>query len=160
MIRIITILAVLTIYSCNTTKKDKTSEPEDTTLISSVETTISTDKNVYTIDEPIELSLEVKNTGDQPYTFLPWGTPIENKFTGSCLIVTHNNGTLEYSGIMVKRVPPTEKDHITLETGEKVVGKVNILKGYKLKEKGVYTIQFEETYNGLPESNTIKVELK
>ncbi|WP_148044230.1 hypothetical protein [Sinomicrobium pectinilyticum] len=160
MTRIITILAVLIIYSCNTLKKNNGSESKGTTHISSVQTTISTNKSVYKIGEPIELSLEVKNTGNKPYTFLPWGTPIENKFTGGCLEVTDNNGVLEYKGIMVKRVSPTEKDYITLETGETVVGKVNLLDGYKLKEKGVYTIQFDETYNGLPESNTIKVKIK
>ncbi|MGS2738256.1 hypothetical protein [Sinomicrobium sp. M5D2P17] len=160
MTRIITILAVLTIYSCNTNKKNKTLGAKDIMQISSVQTTISTNKDVYKTGEPIELSLEVKNTGNKPYTFLPWGTPLENKFTGGCLKVADNNGAIDYKGIMVKRVSPTEKDSITLETGKTAVGKVNLLDGYKLKEKGIYTIQFEETYNGLPASNTIKVEIE
>ena len=136
------------------------SESKDTAYISPIKTKISTNKNIYKIGESIELSMEVKNTGEKPYTFLPWGTPVENRFTRRCLKITHNNKTIDYSGITVKRVPPTEKDYITLKTAKTAIGKVNLLKGYKLTEKGVYSIQFEETYKGLPISNIIKVEIK
>ncbi|RXG31826.1 hypothetical protein [Leeuwenhoekiella marinoflava] len=155
---ILIIVVLFALCSCNSSKKSN-AEDKDTTD-NSVHTIISTNKSIYIKDEAIELSLEVKNTGNKPYTFLPWGTPIENKFTGACLKVTHNNKNIDYTGIMVKRVSPTEKDYITLESGEIAVGKVNLLDGYHLDENGVYTIQFEERYNGLPESNTIKIEIK
>ncbi|WP_416439989.1 hypothetical protein ACH3O9_10060 [Leeuwenhoekiella sp. A16] len=158
MNKILTLVVVLALCACNSSKKSNF-EDEDTTD-NSVRTTISTNKSLYRNDEAIELSLEVKNTGNKPYTFLPWGTPIENKFTGACLKVTHDNKNIDYTGIMVKRVSPTEKDYITLEAGEIAFGTVKLLDGYRFDENGVYTIQFEERYNGLPESNTIKIEIK
>ena len=158
MNKILTLVVVLALCACNSSKKSNF-EDEDTTD-NSVRTTISTNKSLYRNDEAIELSLEVKNTGNKPYIFLPWGTPIENKFTGACLKVTHDNKNIDYTGIMVKRVSPTEKDYITLEAGEIAFGTVKLLDGYRFDENGVYTIQFEERYNGLPESNTIKIEIK
>ena len=158
MKKILILVVLFALCSCNSSKNSN-DEGKGTTG-TSVRTTISTNKSIYKKDEAVELSLEVKNTGNKPYTFLPWGTPIENKFTGACLQVTHDNKDVDYIGIMVKRMPPTEKDYITLESGEITVGKVNLLDGYHLDENGVYTIQFEERYNGLPESNTIKIEIK
>ena len=61
---------------------------------------------------------------------------------------------------MVKRKPPTEKDYITLKTGAVTKGKVNLLDGYKLTEKGTYTIQFMEANKSLPKSNSIKIEVE
>lgn len=120
---------------------------------------ISTDKKVYKIGEPIMLSFEIKNTGKKPYTFLPWQTPLEKRFTGDCMQVTHSGTAIQYSGIMVKRMPPTEKDYLTLQTNESASEKINLLDGYKLKEKGIYKIQFKESYQGLPASNEIEVEV-
>lgn len=132
----------------------------DIKILNPIETKIVTDKTTYKVGEPIILSMEVKNTGKKSYTFLPWKTPIENTFTGECLNITHNNKIIEYSGIMVKRMPPTKKDFITLKTGETATGKVNVLDGYQLTEKGIYTIEFKEEHKGLPKSNSIKIELK
>ncbi|PIE78288.1 MAG: hypothetical protein CSA15_08575 [Candidatus Delongbacteria bacterium] len=136
------------------------SKEKDPTYINPIKTKITTNKNTYKVGESIELSMEIKNTGKKSYTFLPWGTPIENTFTDDCLKITYNNKTINYSGIIVKRVPPTEKDYVTLKTGETAKGKVNLFEGYKLTEKGLYTIQFKETYKGIPNSNNIKIEIK
>lgn len=124
------------------------------------QTKIITNKSIYKIDEPIELSMEIKNTADTPFTFLPWGTPLENSFTRGCLQVIHNNEKVPYTGIMVKRVAPADKDYITLKKDETYSGKVNVLEGYKLTKKGKYSIQFEETYNGMPASNIITITIE
>lgn len=137
------------------------SKVKDETYINPVKTKISTTKSSYNLGEDIELFMEIKNTGEKPYTFLPWGTPLENRFTGKCLEVVYNNSeAINYTGIMVKRVAPTDKDYVTLKTDEMAKGKVNLFEGYKLSKKGVYTIQFKETYTGLPSSNIITVEVK
>jgi hypothetical protein len=134
---------------------------DDLTYESPIKTKITTKKTSYKLGEPIELEMEIKNTGEKPYTFLPWGTPIENRFTGSCLKVIYNDKeTIDYSGIMVKRVPPTEKDYITLKSDETAQGKVNLFDGYQLDKKGFYTIQFDKDYKGMPASNILKIEIK
>lgn len=133
---------------------------KDITVLSKIETQISTNKNVYKTNEPIELTMKIKNIGKEKFTFLPWKTPIENRFTGECLNITHSNKIIEYSGILVKRLPPTKKDYITLKTGETTTGKINILEGYQLTEKGIYTIEFKEDHKGLPKSNSIQISIE
>lgn len=136
------------------------SKEKDETYINPVKTKITTNKSVYELGETINLSMTIQNTGEKPYTFLPWGTPLEKRFTRDCMEVKHSGVTIPYSGIMVKRVEPTEKDYATLQSDETLSGEVNIFAGYKLDKKGTYTIQFKETYQGLPASNVIELEIK
>lgn len=130
---------------------------KDPTYVNPVKTVVSTNKQIYKVGEPIELSFEVKNTGSKAYTFLPWGTPIEDRLTGDCLEVKLNGKTIDYSGIMVKRMAPTEKDYITLKAGENAKNSINLLEGYKLTSPGKYSIQFRETYDGIPASNVVEI---
>lgn len=133
------------------------SKEKDPTYVSSIN--ISTNKTTYKLGEAIELSMQIKNTSEKPYRFLPWGTPLENRFTRECLQILYNGQKVPYSGIIVKRVAPTEKDYITLKKGEIYNGKVNVLNGYKLTKKGTYTIQFEEKYDGMPASNVVMITI-
>lgn len=153
---LITIIVLLVIFSCNTTKNEMVEENKE--LMRFIETEISAN-DTYKVGEPLELSMKVTNRGESNYTFLPWGTPIENRLTGDCLLVKYKNQILDYKGIMVKRVPPTKKDYVTLENNESVAGKINILDGYSLDKKGDYTIHYKEG-KGLPESNIIKISIK
>lgn len=125
-----------------------------------VKTKLSAKQSIYQVGEPIVLTLQAENIGEEPYTFLPWGTPIENRFTGDCLSVTYQGKPVNYVGIMVKRMPPTEADYITLQKGETVSGSVNLLEGYKADQPGRYHIQFKERYNGIPASNSIEIEIE
>jgi len=128
---VITILLLFVICSCSTTKSENVVEYKE--IMRFIETEISTN-DTYQAGESIELSMKVTNIGKTKYTFLPWGTPIENRLTGDCLLVKYNNQILDYNGIMVKRIPPTKKDYITLKHNETVLGKINILEGYSLSE--------------------------
>lgn len=133
----------------------------DPTYVHPVRASLTTDKSTYNIGAPIHLTMTMTNTGDKAFTFLPWSTPMENSFTGDCLHVLDSAGNpVNYSGIMVKRMPPTDKDYVTLEKGESATGKVNILDGYKLDKQGTYTITFKEDRGGLPGSNTITLTIK
>jgi len=151
----------MTVLACNTNKNNNIKSNNNVEeVITSVEVKITTDKTTYKIDEAIELSMEVENKGEKQYTFLPWQTPVENRFTGSCLNIVFNNKTIDYSGIMVKRKAPTQNDYITLKTNESAKGTVNLLNGYKLNKKGVYSIQFNGKFDGLPKSEKIEIEIE
>ena len=145
------LIFLLTIYSCGTHNKTKTKKPL-------TETILSVNKDKFKTGESIELTFEVKNNNIESFTFLAWGTPLEGKFTRSCLNIIYNDETIKYSGIMKKRKVPTENDYTTLETNETAKEKVDILKGYKLIEKGVYHIQFKES-SKIPASNIITIEI-
>lgn len=123
----------------------------------SVNTIITTDKVTYTIGEPIALTMTIENTGKTAYTFLDWGTPLEERFTNNCMLITKGDKTIPYTGIMVKRMAPTEADYTTLMSGEKASGSIGLLNGYKITEPGTYNIQFKETYPNIPASNVIKI---
>ncbi|MCA0960020.1 hypothetical protein LCL86_13255 [Muricauda ruestringensis] len=121
---------------------------------------ISMMKDSYNLGESLELQMKVENLGKEKSTFLPWKTPIENSFTGEFMEITFDNKKIEYSGIVVKRMPPTEEDYITLKPNESVTGKINLLDGYKFTKKGVYSIQFDGNNDKLPSSNVILIEIK
>lgn len=136
------------------------SRKTDETYVNPIKTRIFTNKSTFALNEAINLSMTIQNTGEKPYTFLPWGTPLENVLTSDCLEVKHNGIPIPYIGIMVKRIPPTEKDYITIKTDETSTGIVNLLDGYTFDAKGVYTIQFKESYQGLPASNIQEIEVR
>ena len=125
---VIPLFAITVLFSCSTIKHRIAEKNRE--LIRFIETEITTDKNAYNTGEPIVLSMKATNTGRKKYTFLPWGTPIENTLTGDCLMVKQNHQLIEYIGIMVKRVPSTKKDYVTLKHHEFISGEINILEGY------------------------------
>lgn len=126
-----------------------------------IECTISTEKHSYNPGEPIELEMKVKNFGNEPFTFLPWKTPVENCFTGEFLTVVFEKDTLDYQGILVKRLPPITEDYITVMPNKSIQGKVNLLDGYQLTKKGFYTIQFNNnSTENLPKSNKLIIQIK
>ncbi len=150
---IIVAFLLLNTFSCSSLLKNPSPQIK---LI----TKLSSNKSTFKLDEPIEIIMKIQNIGKKKYTFLPWGTPIENILTRDCLKIMYGNNSIDYSGIMVKRKAPTKSDYITLSTGEIANGKINILEGYKLDKKGEYTIQFKETFDGIPFSNTITIVIK
>jgi len=132
----------------------------ETYLKEKIISSISVDKTSYKLGDPIELEMKVENLGKEKITFLPWKTPIENSFTGEFMNIIFDNKKIEYSGIMVKRMPPTQEDYITLKPKESILGKVNLLDGYKFTKKGIYSIQFNNVNDKLPNSNVVLIEIK
>ncbi len=61
---------------------------------------------------------------------------------------------------MVKRMPPTQEDSLTILAGESSSEEINLLEGYKLMQKGVYKVQFKDHHQDLPASNEIEVTIK
>lgn len=104
--------------------------------------------------------MKVENLGNKKFTFLPWKTPIENSFTGEFMEIFFDSEKIKYSGIMVKRTPPTKEDYITLKSNESVTGKIDLLDGYKFSKKGIYSIKFYGNNDRLPSSNVILIEIK
>ncbi len=146
------IIVVASAIACKTTVTNSS--------IDSINAKISVEKRSYNSGEDISLTLEIKNIGQESFTYLPWGTPIENGFTNDCLDVKHDGVPVDYIGIMVKRRPPEKEDYITLHPLEISTGVVNILDGYPLTDPGTYTVQFKERYGGIPASNTIEFSLQ
>lgn len=154
--KVTSIIGLIIISACHNNKNEILEE--SIAINHYIETEISAaDKHL--IGEPIEISMKATNKKNTSISFLPWGTPIENGLSTNCFRVQLNNEALPYVGIMVKRIAPTKKDYITLNYKESISGKINILEGYKMNKKGIYTIQYKGGV-GLAESNSIEIEIE
>lgn len=167
----ILVLCIVMMSSCNNSiKKGKSNQlavvkenvgqEKATKNDSQLEVIISSDKDTYVLGDAIMLSFEVKNEGTKMISFLPWQTPLEGRFTADRFAVLLNDSPIAYSGMMVKRKAATDEDYLKLEAGKSTKAEINLLDAYKLVEKGVYKIQFKGTYESLPESNCIQIEVK
>ncbi|MGD1823654.1 MAG: hypothetical protein ACPKM0_12945 [Pleomorphochaeta sp.] len=132
---------------------------KDEAYINPYITTISLDKNTYKIDDPIYLTFEAKNTSAYSLTFLPWGTPLEDLLTNDCLDVYYNDELIDYQGILVSRMAPSEKDYISLISNDSVKNTINILDSYDFSKKGTYSIRFGKENYLLALSNTVVFEI-
>lgn len=162
MIKVIStaLLILISMTACNSTKnKDAVMEVKNQTM-KPISTTIASSKTNYTVGESVQVSFKAQNNTQKEFTFLPWGSPLENRLTGDCFEVTYMNNKLPYRGIMVKRMAPTAEDNITIEAGKTTEGKVTLNKAYDFSNKGKYVIQYKESHLGLAASNKVEIEIK
>ncbi|MCT4613279.1 MAG: hypothetical protein N4A49_00220 [Marinifilaceae bacterium] len=127
--------------------------------INPVATILSTEKNTYRIGETIKLKFTVRNNSENDFLFLSWGTPLDEILTSDCLKVKINNKPIDYTGLLVKRMPPEPEDYKRLLPSTQMSAVLNLIDGYVPKEKGELKIYFKDNFNGLPESNTITINI-
>lgn len=106
----------------------------------------------------VRLKLILKNESDTPVELLRWGTPFEGDFTSDLFKVTVNGEAVPYIGKLVKRLPPTDADFMTIPGGEERSEIVNLEEGYKLYLPGRYEVQlFESALQMKTDSQQMKV---
>ena len=98
-------------------------------------------------DNAILLSAELKNDSPKEIVFLPWGTPFEGAVTADFLSVKKvgSSENVAYTGIMVKRRPPSVKDFKTVKTGDSIEQSVDISKSYDFCANTEYEITYSQT---------------
>ena len=105
---------------------------------------------------PVSLWMSVHNHGTTEGRFCKYHTPFEG-IMNDIFRVSKGSKKISYGGMMKKRIPPSEKDFVTLLPGETLDCKVS-LEDYVMTKKGEYEIQFvENLISGLPSSNVIIV---
>jgi len=97
-------------------------------------------RDSYELGEPVRLTVEVENRGNEPLRLLGWGTPFEEEFTASFLTVKRDGETLPYDGKLVKRGDPSGEDYLTIEPGGTAETSVDVSAGYPIDRPGEYTV--------------------
>ena len=84
-----------------------------------LQTRIRTTAETYAAEDPIELIFEVRNTSDKPVEFCWWQSPLEKRFTADRFDIDGPGGEVAYTGMMVKRLPPSraDGDYVTCHPG-------------------------------------------
>jgi len=118
-------------------------------------------------DDTILLNAKLKNDSDQEIVFLPWGTPFEGAVTADFLNVKKvgSSEDVAYTGIMVKRRPPSAEDFKTVKSGDSIEQIVDISKNYNFCASTEYEITYSQTlfspdsleYSALSNTVTFKV---
>lgn len=88
-----------------------------------------------------EVLFYLENVGDAPLVYLPWNTPLEGELTADVFDVSIDGVSLDYQGILIKRVAPTESDYKTLEAGHSREVIVDLSASYDMSATGSYLIR-------------------
>jgi peptidyl-Lys metalloendopeptidase len=110
-------------------------------LPAEISLSIRADKASYSNQEDVVLTLEYTNTSDYEVRFLRWGTGLDGRIGKGLLDLKFQGQSLPYAGMMIKRIPPTAADHITLSAGEAVSTTVSLSSGFDINLKGKYSLE-------------------
>ena len=117
---------------------------------------ISLEKRVYSIREGIILSTSVKNISPHQASFCQYHTPFEG-ILNHIFDIQKEGKSLPYTGIMLKRTPPSAKDWLHLAPGKEIACRVNLLEAYSLTDSGKYQVKFLGSgLSKLPDSEWIE----
>ena len=87
------------------------------------------------------LSLSVHNRSQQTLHLLKRNTPFEGWLADS-LSVEHEGQPVPYSGVMVKRMPPTASEYLHLNPGASRRYRVSLQAAYDVSRPGTYRVQW------------------
>jgi len=105
---------------------------------------LSVDKADFDTAEAVTLHVTITNPNDFSIRVLKWFTPLEG-VEQPLFTVTRDGEPVTYLGAMVKRPAPTEKDYITLATGERITSDVNLSAFYDFSISGNYEVMYDVT---------------
>jgi len=100
-------------------------------------------RSVVEVIEPsdrAEVLFFLENISTSPVRILPWNTPLEGELTADIFDVSVGDVSLQYQGIMIKRVAPTDDDYITIAVGERREVVIDLAESYDMTATGTYRI--------------------
>lgn len=106
----------------------------------------------------VSIKFTLKNESENPIKLLKWGTPFEGEFTQDTFKVTVNGDKVPYIGKLVKRLPPSEEDYITIKGNSELSEIVYLEDGYKIYAPGFYTVQIAQETVYVDASQNMKFE--
>jgi len=96
---------------------------------------LSAEKTFYGAGSEVTLHVSIANPGTTPTRVLKWLIPSEG-FTEPLFSVTRDGEAVDYIGMLVKRLPPSEADYITLKAGESLSRNLDLSDYYDLSASG------------------------
>jgi len=101
---------------------------------------LSAEKTFYGAGSEVTLHVSIANPGTTPTRVLKWLIPSEG-FTEPLFSVTRDGEAVDYIGMLVKRLPPSEADYITLKAGESLSRNLDLSDYYDLSASGNYEVK-------------------
>lgn len=100
----------------------------------------------YRLGDPILVEFEIKNTGNETYQVLNWGTPLEGQFTLDCFTVERNGERVPYDGKLVSRGDPQADSYIIIDAGQRLQETIDISEAYAIDRVGDYTVTLKASF--------------
>lgn len=111
---------------------------------------------------PLELNFTVYNHTDSAKNFCKWHTPFEPLMSKYLDIVFENGEEAQYKGPMAKRMmPPPADSYVTINKGDSLSVKIDLLRAYSLNSPGQYKIIYNsENISSIRVTDTLTVNLE
>jgi len=106
-----------------------------------LEVTIQPRQQDYGSTAPIVVEFIIKNTSNAPVRILSWHTPLDG-VTEDFLRVVRGSQVVPYIGPIVKRLPPTARDYVTIAPGASLTATVDLGENYGIQEPGPYSVAY------------------
>ena len=108
-------------------------------------------KDSIKVGDSVLLHFTVFNNTDSVKKFLKWQTPFEPLMSKYLDVKNEQGEEVQYKGAMAKRMmPPPADAYLTLNPGDSLNVKVDLLKGYDITKPGKYSVAYtSEEISGL-----------
>ena len=137
MLRSIMLLLVLFILGCATTVTRTDGERPIQCTITSAAT--------FKIGDSVVITWALVNNTDKAMYFLDWATPfdtIRGMLTGKSFLVLRNGEPVTYTGTLVRRNGPSERDYYMVASGSSASIGIDLAKSYDMGDPGEYEITY------------------
>jgi len=131
MLRSIMLLLVLFILGCATTVTRTDGERPIQCTITSAAT--------FKIGDSVVITWALVNNTDKAMYFLDWATPfdtIRGMLTGKSFLVLRNGEPVTYTGTLVRRNGPSERDYYMVASGSSASIGIDLAKSYDMGDPG------------------------
>jgi peptidyl-Lys metalloendopeptidase len=108
----------------------------------SAEVTVTPAQNAFASEDSVLVNVAISNPNKNTIRILRWFTPIDG-VKEDLFAVTVNGKAVEYTGADYKRPAPTDKDYITLKSGETLETTIDLAGFYDFSESGYYEISYK-----------------
>jgi peptidyl-Lys metalloendopeptidase len=102
--------------------------------------TITPAKASYGPQEELMVTVSYTNVTDSDIRLLKWGTGLDGRIGPNILDLKFEGRSLAYTGILVKRLPPTESDFVILSSNKTLSAELSLDLSYAISRQGQYLI--------------------
>ena len=103
--------------------------------------TITPTKVSFGPQEDLMVTVSYTNVTDSDIRLLKWGTGLDGRIGPNIINLKFEGMSLAYTGILVKRLPPTESDFVILSANKTLSAKVSLDLSYAINLQGQYLME-------------------
>ena len=102
--------------------------------------TIEPLKDEFAPQDNLTVKISYTNVSQSDIRFLKWGTGLDGGLGPNIIDLEFEGSSLAFAGLIVKRLPPTESDFITLAANTTLTSTVNLDLSYDINRQGQYLV--------------------